>query len=169
MFSFRRLRRHLVHLPGAFGAILVNVSFFCAGNGTGTEQHNVSRLGVEAGSEGWGKGYFLAWVARAWRGHGAGMARAWPVTPLRMRNSSLARARPEPVSLAARLHSNLAVAALLLWQAKSILFKVNGRCFPHFLGDDCAKDHAFCTPSAARAAALQRCRGLEKMFRPWRR
>eukprot|EP00661_Eupelagonemidae_sp_cell13_P009090 gene9090-biopygen12187 len=28
-----------------------------------------------------GCGHLLAWVARAWRGHGAGMARAWPVTP----------------------------------------------------------------------------------------
>eukprot|EP00661_Eupelagonemidae_sp_cell13_P023803 gene23803-biopygen14902 len=26
-------------------------------------------------------GHFLAWVARAWRGHGAGVARACPVTP----------------------------------------------------------------------------------------
>eukprot|EP00661_Eupelagonemidae_sp_cell13_P010136 gene10136-biopygen1738 len=26
-------------------------------------------------------GHWLAWVARAWRGHGAGVARACPVTP----------------------------------------------------------------------------------------
>eukprot|EP00661_Eupelagonemidae_sp_cell13_P022478 gene22478-biopygen2737 len=42
-------------------------------------------------------GHFVVWVARAWRGHGAGVARACPVTPgvtgqWRGRGAGMARA-----------------------------------------------------------------------------